>query len=547
MTADVTLADFKEAIKREAFKTREMGVAMVNRGAGGDSRWIFDFRAVMLQPRWLNFFAETFWETYKDKYPFQVAGLETAGIPLVAAIVMKSIEKGRPVNGFFIRKSRKRDGLMKVVEGTPTREPVILVDDLMNSGQTFNKQIVVVNEANIEVSDIFAILAFREKSAYRFATDKGIGVTALFTIADFGLPLLSSKAPEVPQKSFEVLWRFKAENPSFNYVVQKSAPAIDDARVYFGADNGTFFVLNQENGSVAWKYTVGFHPKGKGIFSSPALHEGRVYFGAYDGNVYCLNAENGKREWVFMEADWIGSSPSIAPDLGLLYVGLEFGLFRKRGGIAALSLETGKKVWDYRMPEYTHSSPLYIKEEHAVVVGGNEETVYCFDAKSGELRWTFKTEGDVKSSFAYDSKRRLVLFGSMGGRFYALNMKDGSPVFVFPTGAGIYSTPLIVGDVGYVASLDKNQYAIDLSTGKEKWKYAAGGRIFASPALADGSLWIGSNDGRLYELDPHEGKLKRFLQLSERIVNSIAYNSSSKRFFVPTVANEMYCVARTVT
>jgi outer membrane protein assembly factor BamB/adenine/guanine phosphoribosyltransferase-like PRPP-binding protein len=534
--------DLREAIRTHAFVTSVSGAQIIKNEAGTSSPWLFDFRALLLQPKWLDRYAEIFWEKYASRYPFQVCAMESAGISLVAAIVMKSVERGTPVNGFFIRKSRKRQGLMKQIEGIVTDEPVIMVDDLINSGSTFNKMLKILDEEKRRVSDIFALLAFRDMSAYEFATTRNIHVDALFTLKDFGLPLLPAESAAIPKESFETLWHFQAKDPSFHFVVQKSAPVIDERHVYFGTDSGTFYALNQSDGSIVWTFETKKHPEGKGIFSSPALCNDTVFFGAYDGNVYALEAKTGKVRWTYSKADWIGSSPSVAPDLGLVFIGLEFGLFRKRGGIAALDLKTGKEMWSARTSEQTHGSPLYIKEEDLVVIGSNDGIAYAYDAKKGGALWRYTTEGDIKTTFAYDAKRRTVLFGSMDGKLYALSAHDGTPIFAFETGAGIYSIPLVVEDTVYVASLDKTIYAIDLETGSRRASFDTNGRIFASPILAEGSIWIGSNDGRLYELESKTLKLKSFFQTTERIVNRIAYNPKTKRFFIPTVANELYCL-----
>ena len=538
--------DFKQAIREHALKRREDGhLIIAAEQTGASAAWLFDLRALMLQPRWLNHYAELFWERYETQYPFQVGSVETAGIALVAAIVMKGVERGTPVNGFFIRKSRKREGLMKSIEGTLTDEPVIFVDDLINSGKTLAKQLEVLRRAGKSITNIFVLLAFRNLDAYAFITDTHrTTLTALFTLKDFDLPLLRTDAAEVPKESFETLWHFEAQKPSHHLVVQKSAPLLDEQRLFFGSDSGTFRALSQATGELLWEYEVGRHPSGKGILSSPVLYKGVVYFGAYDGTVYALNAETGKVRWTYADADWVGSSPAIAPELGLLFIGLEFGLWRKQGGMVALSLATGERKWEARTGSLTHGSPLYIPEEKIVVIGSNDGVVYAYNAATGALQWHYQTGADVKASLAYDPKRRFVLFGSMDAKCYALSARDGSPVFARQMGAGIYSTPLIVGDTVYVASLDKRLYAIDLDTWHDRWAFETSGRIFSSPVLIEDSLWIGSNDGRLYEIDPHRGTLRHFFQTTERIVNRCAYNPHTKRFFVPTCANEIYCLKR---
>lgn len=537
-------SDVLEAIRTLALIKKDSGIQIIEREEGASAQWLFDFRGLLMQPHWLNRYADIFWERYEKNYPFQVCGMESAAISLVAAIVMKGVERGTPVNGCFIRKSRKRDGLMKVIEGTLTDDPIILVDDLINSGKTFHKQIKILEEAHKHVSDIFALLAFRNLSAYQFAMERKINVSTLFSLLDLGIPLLNKDALEVPRNSFNTLWKFQGTHPSYHWVVQKSAPAIDTDRVYFGTDAGTFYALNQSDGSVAWTFAIGKHPEGKGIFSSPSLARDTVFFGAYDGNVYALDAKTGNKRWAYEDADWVGSSPALAPDMNLLFIGLEFGLFGKRGGIVALSLDTGKKVWEQRTREHTHAPPLYIKEKSMVVVGSNDGILRAFDAKSGAQRWEYRTSGHIKTRAAYDAKRDTVLVGSMDGNLYIVLASDGTPLYAHRMGAGIYSTPLVYNNLAYVTSLDKSVYTIDLTELSVRWEFATSGRIFASPVLADESLWIGSNDGRLYELNPISGTLKNFFQASERIVNCIAYNEVTKKIFLSTHTNDIYCIEK---
>lgn len=540
---DAMLRDLRETIKANVLKHASDGYVLTG-VEGNPAPWLFDFRAILLEPHWLDTYAELFWKRFESRLPFQVCAMESAGISLVSAIVMKSVARGTPVNGLYVRKSRKKHGLMKVLEGTPTKDPVILVDDLINSGRTFEKQIKVLDEHGLAVSDLYALIAFRTIDAYQFATKRGIGITTELTLEDFDLPLKQDPSPQPLGETFEEVWRFRASKPSHHLVVQKSAPTIDSERVYFGTDSGTFFALEQSTGVAAWSFEVASHPVGKGILSSPALFGGFVFFGAYDGTVYALNVENGYKKWAYSDADWIGSSPDIAPDLGLLYIGLEFGLFGSRGGIAALNLKDGSLVWEHRTSQFTHASPLYVRKERLVVIGGNDGVLRAYDAKTGEVRWEYPTGGDIKTKAAYDSKQRLIVCGSMDGKIYILNASNGLPVFAKEMGAGMYSIPLVYNETVYITSLDKHVYALDLDSFNERWRFQTNGRIFASPIFAEESLWVGSNDGCLYELDPEKGTVKSYFQTTERIVNAIAYNADTKRLFVPTCANELYCLTK---
>jgi len=537
------ISKLKEIISKDALIRKErQKIVHID---GSESLWLFDFRNIFLKPKSLNLIVDIFWDLFGEKYPFQVGGQEIAAIPLVSAIVFKSQQINKPVNGFIIRKSRKPIGLQKIIEGELNENKIILVDDLINSGSTILRQIKIIENAGKKVDCVFILTRFRDEKYYKFLAEKNIKLISLFNLNDFGLSYTEKKQNVLPQ-NFEIKWYFQSKNPNLFYVVPKSAPALDENKIYFGSDSGYFWALNQENGEPVWKYKVGLHAYGKSIFSSPVIYNNIVYFGSYDGNVYALDTQTGKPKWVFFEADWVGSSPAVAPDLGLLFIGLEFGLFKKKGGIAALGLKTGKKKWEYReIPEYVHCSPAYCPEKKLVAVGANDFCVYLFDAKTGKLKWKFKTEGEIKASLTFDVKNNLLLFGSFDKNLYALDIDSGELKGKYQTYDIIYSTPLVYKDNVYFASFDKNLYSLNLKTGALNWFFPANGRFLASPMIIEDKIYIGAFDGKLYEIDIQTGKMTGWFQVIERIVNKIAYNPQTKRFFLPpTYANEIYCLEK---
>lgn len=556
----------KETIETRAF-VRGKDEPIAPRGSGTQNRtgWLFDIRRILLEPSAMEDIATLFWKTFPEKTPLQIGGLESGAIPLLSNLVAYAHyrEDREDVSGFFIRKSRKKDGLMRALEGTLHKDRrIILVDDLLNSGRSFIQQVEVLESLGHRIDALWVLVRFRDEAYYQYFNEKGIPIHSLFTLDDFADTLdihnLEQKEPPPPAPSFRFLWKFGSPNPSYHYVVPKSDPALDDERVYVGADIGVMYAINQADGSLAWSHQIGFHAKGKGIFSSPAVHDGVVYFGGYDGNTYALDAKSGKKKWVSFEADWVGSSPALAPDLGLVFIGLEYGLWRKRGGIAALDMNTGKTIWAYRdMPCYTHASPLYIALHREVVIGSNDGCVYLFDAKKGALIWKFEpaplaeqelntgfSHFDIKGRCAYDEKRDLIIALDTDGDVTFLDRKTGQKQAAFKAEYGFYSSPVIYKDTVLVSSLDKNLYCINLDTFQEKWRWMSGARIFATPVLIDGSIYMGSNTGRLTELDPETGAEKSFVTLTERITNRTAYNPRTQRYFIPTFANQLYCAEK---
>jgi outer membrane protein assembly factor BamB len=464
---------------------------------------------------------------------------------LVSAIVFHSQKIGKPINGFIMRKSRKPYDLQKIIEGKINKEKIILVDDLINRGITKMRQIKVLENIKKKVDYVFTIANFRGEENTEILRKKNIELFSLFNLEDLDLKLSKEEKNNAPVLGFSETWHFQSPNPAFFHRLHKSTPVIDEKKIYFGADNGNLWALNQEDGSIIWKFDETGYPTttGKIIFSSPALYKNMVYFGAYDGNIYAVDKNTGKIRWKYMNADYIGSSPAIAPDLGLLFIGLEFGLLRKKGGLAALNLETGQKVWDVIMTDFVHCSPAYCSKKKVVAVGGNDSYVYLFNAKNGKLKWKFKT-GEVKASLIFDTKRNLLIFGSFDKNLYALDIDSGEIKGKFPTRDLIYSTPEIYENNVYFGSMDKNLYSLNLDTGKLNWHHDLGGRIFSRPKIVEGKIYIGSTKGVMEEIDANTGKPLSYFMATERITNEVIYNQKTKSFFLPTYANEIYCLKK---
>jgi len=531
--------------------------------------WIFDFRRILMNGRAANLIADIFYEEYKEAYPFQLGTLEIAGVPLLTTLMNKFYQRGHTdINAFFIRKSRKKTGLMRMVEGEVNAGvKIILIDDIMNSGSSFWRQIEVLEQLGHKVDTVWSILRFREEEYYTRFKNRCITIKSLFDLDDF-TNLLGEQIHNLPPKQdkslpmpFTPLWSFESPHPSLEWVVSKSQPIMDESKIYFGSDNRVFWALNQSDGSVAWQYQVGTHNKRKSIFSSPALYHNNVIFGAYDGNLYSLDAHTGKPNWIFMDADWIGSSPAVAEELGMVFVGMEYGFIAQRGGIVALDAATGKPLWtDRTHGGLTHASPAYLPGHQEVVIGSNDGILRLYDARSGAKKWSFTTfggahtsstaitgfgKGDIKESCAYSDKYDYIIFGSIDGFLYILERSTGHLVHHHKCDFGIYSTPYIYKDRVYFTSVDKQLRCLSLDTFELVFeKNVDSTRIFSTPTVINNRLYVGTNAARLHELDPDTGNQLGYFQAVERITNTVIYNPKSELYYLPTFANEIIALRR---
>jgi len=128
--------------------------------------------------------------------PIQLAGMETAALPLLAGISLVGLKAGMGLNTFAIRKERKRYGLHNYIDGMPNSHPVVIIDDLINSGQSIvHCQQVIKHELDLPVVDqAFSIVRFQTEK-FVCGPDCEIKVNSLFTADQFDRVAATSTVP----------------------------------------------------------------------------------------------------------------------------------------------------------------------------------------------------------------------------------------------------------------------------------------------------------------------------------------------------------------
>ncbi len=509
---------------------------------GGEYRWMVDLRATFLDGEVLEICASEFWNRYRGHPPFQICGLELAAVPLIAAIAGEGWRQGTPVNAFVVRKERKAHGLCRRIEGEVWEQPIVAVDDLVNRGDSLEMLRCVLAEIGRDIVGLFVVVDFRNPQLHQSLAGRGIALESLLSTPDLGLASLPAPRPR-PGVAFRIAWRRRGGEPNYFHVVPKSTPALDAGRLYAGSDDGTFRALDQGSGVERWRVRID-DPRRKGVFSSPALHEGRVYFGGYDGCVRCLDCDTGALVWRFSGADWVGSSPALAPALGRLFIGLEHASPRTPGAVAALGLSGGEKLWELRCDAHVHGTPLWVPEHHAVACGGNDGRLWWLDAGDGGVRWSYEAGGEIKAGVAFDAVAGQLLFGAFDGGIHAVDVATGERRFRIGTHDIVYSTPLLAGRRAFVAGADKYLHVIDLDAGGEEAALFTGARLYGSPALIEGRVLFGNTAGELYEIDPDTLRVTAFVRLPEGITCQVRYAEKHGLYFVTTYDNEIFALRR---
>lgn len=499
--------------------------------AGNTPSWFFDFRTVLFEKDFLEKVSSLFWDKTRADGVIQVGGLESAALPLITACVLSRTN----TTGFYIRKSRKKKLEMKQIEGTVTVAPIILVDDVLNSGGTFKKQVLILEREGKKVNAIFSIVRFYDLSTYTFFHERGIQIFSLFTLEDFGIPLL--KAGTAPADVLRDVWYFAPRKAHFFPSGRKSQPLLWGGRLYLASDSGYVWCLSALTGDVIWKQLLVLRPKiTLTTFTDLAAEEGRLYVGASNGILYELALETGKVISVESVGEGVTARPIITSRLLICSVSER----SSRSNITAWQRVTREKVWSFEIPD--GFSGNVTEAGNLLIVGDRAGTLWAIHKETGAVVWKLDALGNVPNSGRVTLDGKRLLCASMNGYLYEIDIANGKIVSSFFVGQWLHATPWIEGDKVFVSSLDKCVYCIDLAQKKIVWEKETAARIFSEIVVQQGILYIGNNEGVLYMLDAETGREVGKHTVTERITNPVILEGS--HLYLTTFAGEVYGLER---
>ena len=507
--------------------------------------WWADPKKFLFDPIYLEKIASFFWAKFEkdfEKSPFQIAGFEMGAVPILAAISAHIWRaKKIKINAFFLRRGRKKSGLVRAIEGTPNDYRVIFVDDVLASAQHIQRAECVLAERKMQLFAAFFLLDFEDPNAAEFLKTKNWKTEKILSVSDFGVNR-ESDFRVFSHSKFRREWTFAPLEKNYALIAPKSAPAVCESSesVFFGANDSNFYAIDLLTGREKWRFACHKHNV-KGILSSPKIWGEMVFFGAYDGNLYALEKRTGSEIWRYPFSDFIGSSPEIAAEKQLIFVGLEHGVEGERGSIVALDARTGAKKWEYFVAEFLHGSPRFVPKKNAVLIGTNDSILFCFDADSGALRWKFFAGAPIKHFLTPDLPRNQICAGTNGGDVFGIDLDSGAVNFRFSAKFSFYSTPLVFKNTLFATSADRNLYIFDLQKNKLLQKISTASRIFSSPTEIGGRIFFGSNDGFVRVFDPQKNKIVDQICFPERILTPIIFSQKFQKFFAGGAGNQLFC------
>jgi outer membrane protein assembly factor BamB len=303
----------------------------------------------------------------------------------------------------------------------------------------------------------------------------------------------------------------------------QSSPVISGDRIFLttALESGrqrVVLCVDRRSGNIVWQQTVwtGEPEPSHGMngwASATCATDGErvvAFFGR--GGLHCLDVD-GKKLWSKdlgkFGGPWgTGASPLIVDNLLIQNCEAEDQAF-----LTALNKQTGDVVWQTPrdIPQRGGwSSPIPVASgtrREVVLNGFNGVTSY--DPASGKKLWFCKSFAGRGEPTATTGQGLVLLVNGLAGDIYAVrpggegDVTQTQMAWHTPRKAGRdQPSPIVVGGMLLVVSMDGIGCGYDVVSGRELWKDRLGGRFTSSPIAANGLAYIQSDTGETIVIKP---------------------------------------------
>lgn len=183
-----------------------------------------------------------------------------------------------------------------------------------------------------------------------------------------------------------------------------------DARYYENPQNpSSVIALNPETGEIFWTFAISYvENRVNLIHSTAAVSDGTLYVGSENGWFYALSANDGSLIWKKEIANGAGLTGSSAP-AGIGYGKVFIGTWQ--GKFFALSAENGETIWESSFGYANNAAPIIASSK--VCVSGSNNSFYCLNEANGKLIW----QKNLSATAAALSNDILIVPASTGDNF----------------------------------------------------------------------------------------------------------------------------------
>ena len=179
----------------------------------------------------------------------------------------------------------------------------------------------------------------------------------------------------------------------------------------------------------------------------------------------------------------------------------------RKGEVHAIDLKSGQRVGRDEFGDAIEGTPAYVDGLLVVPVAWGGRAVRANDLLTGDRLWR---TGDIPVSSGLAVWDDFVLAGDVEGYVRAWRLPDGEEAWSVQLDerAGIYSTPVLIGDTLVVANDRGRVTALDPSDGSFFWSVDAGAPVQVSLAATEDMVFAATTRGSIRAFDAGSGVLR---------------------------------------
>lgn len=244
------------------------------------------------------------------------------------------------------------------------------------------------------------------------------------------------------------------------------------------------------------------------LYLVPAISGDRIFVADSRGRLAAVSLDSGRQIWERNTKLDFSGGPDVKGDR--MVVGTS------RGELLAFSTKDGNELWRAQVGSEVLSVPR-LTETGQVIVHTLDDSVYAIDATSGAQLWRVGYPAPVltlRGSSSPVITPSGILVGLSGGKLVNLDPTDGTPLWEVaitrPSGrselsriADIDADPVVIGTVAFVGSYNGDLAAVDISSGTVLWRRELSAHAGLAADASD--LFITDSTDQVWGADPSDG------------------------------------------
>jgi outer membrane protein assembly factor BamB/orotate phosphoribosyltransferase len=426
----------------------------------------------------LPFIGNEMWNKIKHLNPEVLYTKGIAGYPLLLSIKEAASKENKNLTCFYIRSQRKSYALRKIIEGpepnTVSGKRAIFIDDLFNSGSTFEntKKTILEEDFELDIVGVCVLVDFWRIYGSRKYNISGFPVMSIFRRHDFGLTREDHNLKQIVKS---LKWRTNNFHTGRNILKWKGAPVLHNDLLLIGSDNGHHYCFDKNSGNLKWT-NKSENPQPKGDVSVTQFHNGKAYWSSYDGTVKCCDVNTGKNIWTVKVDLNLHSSPTLDIKNDRLFIGTEYNKFPMESGgfgegdVVCLKMSDGQELWRFKTGGMIPCCVGYSEKNNTVITGSNDFNVYVLNAGNGHLIKKIPTKGEVKGKIVVSKDGLKAIGVSIQGYAYCVCTETGNIIWTKRIGfEALHCYPLIFDNFVCITNNAGVVSCIDMDSGEIVW------------------------------------------------------------------------------